>query len=182
MELNHIEEKMNKTISVLQEDFSEVRAGRANPAILNKVKIDYYGVPTQISQVAGVSVPEARTIMIQPWEPNLLKEIEKAILVSDIGITPTNDGKAIRLNFPDLTEERRKELAKDVKKRGEEAKVAVRNIRRDANDFVKKQNKAGDLNEDQAKDEEDKVQKMTDKYIKQIDEAVDAKSKEIMTV
>ena len=134
------------------------------------------------SQVGNVSVPEARTIMIQPWEPNLLKEIEKAILVSDIGITPTNDGKAIRLNFPDLTEERRKELAKDVKKRGEEAKVAVRNIRRDANDFVKKQNKAGDLNEDQAKDEEDKVQKMTDKYIKQIDEAVDAKSKEIMTV
>ena len=127
-------------------------------------------------------IPEARTIMIQPWEPNLLKEIEKAILVSDIGITPTNDGKAIRLNFPDLTEERRKELAKDVKKRGEEAKVAVRNIRRDANDFVKKQNKAGDLNDDQAKDEEDKVQKMTDKYIKQIDEAVDAKSKEIMTV
>ena len=182
MDYSNIEDRMEKAVGAYERNLSEIRAGRANPAVLNKVKIDYYGVPTQISQVAGVSVPEARTIMIQPWEPNLLKEIEKAILVSDIGITPTNDGKAIRLNFPDLTEERRKELAKDVKKRGEEAKVAVRNIRRDANDFVKKQNKAGDLNDDQAKDEEDKVQKMTDKYIKQIDEAVDAKSKEIMTV
>ena len=182
MDYSNIEDRMEKAVGAYERNLSEIRAGRANPAVLNKVKIDYYGVPTQISQVAGVSVPEARTIMIQPWEPNLLKEIEKAILVSDIGITPTNDGKAIRLNFPDLTEERRKELAKDVKKRGEEAKVAVRNIRRDANDFVKKQNKAGDLNDDQAKDEEDKVQKMTDKYIKQIDEAVDAKSKVIMTV
>ena len=182
MDFNSIEEKMKKTISVFEESLSEVRAGRANPNILNKITVDYYGVATPVAQVGNASVPEARTIMIQPWEPNLLKEIEKAILVSDIGITPTNDGKAIRLKFPDLTEERRKELAKDVKKRGEEAKVAVRNIRRDANDFVKKQNKAGDLNDDQAKDEEDKVQKMTDKYIKQIDEAVDAKSKEIMTV
>ena len=176
------ETKMKKSYNNLLDEYTSIRAGRANPHVLDQLRVDYYGAPTAIQQVANVSVPEARMIMIQPWEPNLLKEIEKAILVSDIGITPTNDGKAIRLNFPDLTEERRKELAKDVKKRGEEAKVAVRNIRRDANDFVKKQNKAGDLNDDQAKDEEDKVQKMTDKYIKQIDEAVDAKSKEIMTV
>lgn len=180
--LKQFEDKMQKSLDSMANDFMTIRAGRANPHVLDKVKVDYYGVATPVAQVGNVSVPEARTIMIQPWEPNLLKEIEKAILVSDIGITPTNDGKAIRLNLPDLTEERRKELAKDVKKRGEEAKVAVRNIRRDANDFVKKQNKAGDLNDDQAKDEEDKVQKMTDKYIKQIDEAVDAKSKEIMTV
>ena len=180
--LKQLEDKMQKSLDSMANDFMTIRAGRANPHVLDKVKVDYYGVATPVAQVGNVSVPEARTIMIQPWEPNLLKEIEKAILVSDIGITPTNDGKAIRLNLPDLTEERRKELAKDVKKRGEEAKVAVRNIRRDANDFVKKQNKAGDLNDDQAKDEEDKVQKMTDKYIKQIDEAVDAKSKEIMTV
>ena len=180
--LKQFEDKMQKSLDSMANDFMTIRAGRANPHVLDKVKVDYYGVATPVAQVGNVSVPEARTIMIQPWEPNLLKEIEKAILVSDIGITPTNDGKAIRLNFPYLTEERRKELAKDVKKRGEEAKVAVRNIRRDANDFVKKQNKAGDLNDDQAKDEEDKVQKMTDKYIKQIDEAVDAKSKEIMTV
>ena len=176
------DDKMTKTINNLDGELATIRAGRANPHVLDKLAVDYYGTPTPIQQVANVSVPEARMIQIQPWEASLVKEIEKAILVSDIGITPTNDGKAIRLNFPDLTEERRKELAKDVKKRGEEAKVAVRNIRRDANDFVKKQNKAGDLNEDQAKDEEDKVQKMTDKYIKQIDEAVDAKSKEIMTV
>ena len=180
--LKQFEDKMQKSLDSMANDFMTIRAGRANPHVLDKVKVDYYGVATPVAQVGNVSVPEARTIMIQPWEPNLLKEIEKAILVSDIGITPTNDGKAIRLNFPGLTEERRKEGGKDVKKRGEEAKVAVRNIRRDANDFVKKQNKAGDLNEDQAKDEEDKVQKMTDKYIKQIDEAVDAKSKEIMTV
>ena len=180
--LKQFEDKMQKSLDSMTNDFMTIRAGRANPHVLDKVKVDYYGVATPVAQVGNVSVPEARTIMIQPWEPNLLKEIEKAILVSDIGITPTNDGKASRLNFPDLTEERRKELAKDVKKRGEEAKVAVRNIRRDANDFVKKQNKTGELNEDQAKDEEDKVQKMTDKYIKQIDEAVEAKSKEIMTV
>ena len=180
--IKKFEDKMQKSIESLEREYNSIRAGRANPHVLDKIKVDYYGTPTPLQQVGNISVPEARTIMIQPWEPNLLKEIEKAILVSDIGITPTNDGKAIRLNFPDLTEERRKELAKDVKKRGEEAKVAVRNIRRDANDFVKKQNKTGELNEDQAKDEEDKVQKMTDKYIKQIDEAVEAKSKEIMTV
>ena len=159
-----------------------IRAGRANPHVLDKVKVDYYGVSTPVAQVGNVSVPEARMILIQPWEPNLLGEIEKAILMSDVGITPTNDGKAIRLNFPELTEERRKELAKDVKKRGEEAKIAVRNIRRDANDFVKKQNKAGELNDDQAKDYENDVQKMTDKFVKQIDAGVESKSKEIMTV
>ena len=180
--LKQFEDKMQKSLDSMTNDFMTIRAGRANPHVLDKVKVDYYGVATPVAQVGNVSVPEARTIMIQPWEPNLLKEIEKAILVSDIGINPTNDGSCIRLVFPELTEERRKELAKDVKKRGEEAKVAVRNIRRDANDFVKKQNKTGELNEDQAKDEEDKVQKMTDKYIKQIDEAVEAKSKEIMTV
>ena len=180
--LKQFEDKMQKSLDSMANDFMTIRAGRANPHVLDKVKVDYYGVATPVAQVGNVSVPEARTIMIQPWEASMVKAIEKAIMTSDIGINPTNDGKAIRLNFPDLTEERRKELAKDVKKRGEEAKVAVRNIRRDANDFVKKQNKAGDLNEDQAKDEEDKVQKMTDKYIKQIDEAVDAKSKEIMTV
>ena len=176
------EEKMTKTCENLDGEFTNIRAGRANPNLLNRIMVEYYGTPTPMQQVGNISVPEPRIIQINPWEKSLLKAIEKAILASDLGITPTNDGKAIRLNFPDLTEERRKELAKDVKKRGEEAKVAVRNIRRDANDFVKKQNKAGDLNEDQAKDEEDKVQKMTDKYIKQIDEAVDAKSKEIMTV
>lgn len=181
-QLKVYDDKMTKSINSLNSELATIRAGRANPHVLDKLAVDYYGSPTPIQQVANVSVPEARMIQIQPWEKSLLKEIEKAILVSDIGINPTNDGTSIRLIFPELTEERRKELAKDVKKRGEEAKVAVRNIRRDANDFVKKQNKAGDLNDDQAKDEEDKVQKMTDKYIKQIDEAVDAKSKEIMTV
>ena len=180
--LQQFETKMEKTCEYLEADFMTIRAGRANPNLLNRIMVEYYGTPTPMQQVGNISVPEPRIIQINPWEKSLLKAIEKAILASDLGITPTNDGKAIRLNFPDLTEERRKELAKDVKKRGEEAKVAVRNIRRDANDFVKKQNKAGDLNDDQAKDEEDKVQKMTDKYIKQIDEAVDAKSKEIMTV
>ena len=176
------EQKMTKTLEGFETELTTIRAGRANPNLLNRIMVEYYGTPTPMQQVGNISVPEPRIIQINPWEKSLLKAIEKAILASDLGITPTNDGKAIRLNFPDLTEERRKELAKDVKKRGEEAKVAVRNIRRDANDFVKKQNKAGDLNDDQAKDEEDKVQKMTDKYIKQIDEAVDAKSKEIMTV
>ena len=182
MYIEEAETKMKKAIENMEARFTNVRAGRANPAMLNGINVMYYGASTPLNTVANITVPEARQLFIKPFDKSLVKEIEKAILVSDIGITPTNDGKAIRLNFPDLTEERRKELAKDVKKRGEEAKVAVRNIRRDANDFVKKQNKAGDLNEDQAKDEEDKVQKMTDKYIKQIDEAVEAKSKEIMTV
>ena len=176
------EQKMTKTLSGFEEELTTIRAGRANPHILDKITVDYYGSPTPLQQVANITVPEARMIQIQPWESSLIKSIEKAILTSDLGLNPSNDGKLIRLVLPELTEERRKELVKDVKKKGEAAKVAVRNIRRDANDFVKKQNKAGDLNEDQAKDEEDKVQKMTDKYIKQIDEAVDAKSKEIMTV
>ena len=176
------EQKMTKTLDGFEAELTTIRAGRANPHILDKITVDYYGSPTPLQQVANITVPEARMIQIQPWESSLIKGIEKAILTSDLGLNPNNDGKVIRLVFPELTEERRKELVKDVKKKGEGAKVAVRNIRRDANDFVKKQNKAGDLNDDQAKDEEDKVQKMTDKYIKQIDEAVDAKSKEIMTV
>ena len=163
-------------------EFMAIRAGRANPHVLDKVTVDYYGVPTPIQQVGNVSVPEARMILIQPWEPNLLGEIEKAIMMSDIGITPNNDGTAIRLNFPELTEERRKDLAKDIKKRGETTKVAVRNIRRDANDELKKMNKANELNDDQLKDQESEVQKLTDAYIKKIDDAVEAKSKEIMTV
>lgn len=180
--LKQFEEKMEKSYESMTNDFLTIRAGRANPHVLDNVKVDYYGVSTPIAQVGNISIPEARMIVIQPWEPNLLKEIEKAILMSDVGITPTNDGTAIRLNFPELTEERRKDLAKDVKKRGETAKVAVRNIRRDANDFLKKQNKAGELNDDQQKDYEADVQKMTDKFVKKIDEAVEAKSKDIMTV
>ena len=179
--LKQFEDKMQKSLDSMTNDFMTIRAGRANPHVLDKVKVDYYGVASPVAQGGNVSVPEARTIMIQPWEPNLLKEIENAILVSDIGITPTNDGKAVRLNFPDLTEERRKELAKDVKKRGEEAKVAVRNIRRDANDMLKKLGKT-DVSEDEIAELEDSVQKMTDKFIKKVDEAVEVKSKEILTV
>ena len=179
--LKQFEDKMQKSLDSMANDFMTIRAGRANPHVLDKVKVDYYGVATPVAQVGNVSVPEARTIMIQPWEPNLLKEIEKAILVSDIGITPTNDGKAIRLNFPDLTEERRKELAKDVKKKGEEAKVAVRNVRRDGNVAFKKL-KGTEISEDEIKDLEDELQKITDKYVAKIDKMVEAKSKEIMTV
>ena len=182
MDYSNIEDRMEKAVGAYERNLSEIRAGRANPAVLNKVKIDYYGVSTPISQVAGVSVPEARTIMIQPWEPNLLKEIEKAILVSDIGITPTNDGTSIRLVFPELTEERRKELVKDIKKKGEAAKVAVRNVRRDANDTLKKMEKSTDITEDERKEGEEKIQKMTDKYVAKIDKSVENKSKEIMTV
>ena len=177
--LKQFEDKMQKSLDSMTNDFMTIRAGRANPHVLDKVKVDYYGVATPVAQVGNVSVPEARTIMIQPWEPNLLKEIEKAILVSDIGITPTNDGKAIRLNFPDLTEERRKELAKDVKKRGEEAKVAVRNIRRDMNELVKKDKT---LSKDMSQDMMNDIQKETDKHIKLIDEILAAKEKEIKTV
>ena len=182
MDYKNIEERMNKTISVYEEKLSEVRAGRANPAILNKVKIDYYGTPTPIQQVANVSVPEPRMIQIQPWEASMVKEIEKAILSSDLGINPTNDGKLIRLVFPELTEERRKELVKDVKKKGEEAKVAIRNIRRDANDAVKKEAKANEISEDDQKQLEDKIQKLTDKFVAKIDDAIEAKSAEVMTV
>ena len=175
------EVKMGKSIASLDSEFGTIRAGRANPHVLDRITVDYYGTPTPLQQVANISVPEARMIQIQPWEASLVKEIEKAILVSDIGITPTNDGKAIRLNFPDLTEERRKELAKDVKKKAEGAKVAIRNIRRDANDAFKKLAKE-DVSEDEIKELEEQTQKLTDKYIKEVDQMVDVKSKEIMTV
>lgn len=182
MDYNQIEEKMEKTINVLEENFAEIRAGRANPAILNKVKVDYYGVPTPINQVAGVSVPEARMIVIQPWDISILKEIEKAILLADIGINPNNDGKIIRLTFPELTEERRKEIVKDIKKLSEEAKIAIRAIRRDAMDLAKKEQKEGNMTEDEEKQAEDKIQKLTDKKVAFIDEISSKKEKEIMSV
>ena len=175
------ETKMGKTLNALESELTTIRAGRANPHILDKLTVDYYGAPTPIQQVANVSVPEARMIQIQPWEKSMLKAIEKAILTSDIGINPTNDGTSIRLVFPELTEDRRKELAKDVKKKGEEAKVAVRNIRRDGNVAFKKL-KGTEISEDEIKDLEDELQKITDKYIAQVDKMVEAKSKEIMTV
>ena len=173
---------MKKTIGNLDGELSAIRAGRANPHVLDKLRVDYYGTPSPIQSVANVSVPEPRMIQIQPWEASMVKEIEKAILSSDLGINPTNDGKLIRLVFPELTEERRKELAKDIKKKGEGAKVAVRNIRRDAMDHFKKVGKAEDISEDEIKDLEDGIQKLTDQYVAQIDKAVDAKSDEILTV
>lgn len=176
------EEKMEKSYQNLLEELADVRAGRANPHIVNKLKVSYYGSMTPVGQVANVTVPEARIIQIQPWDSSLIKEIEKAILTSEIGINPSNDGKIIRLVFPELTEERRKSLVKDIKKKGEETKVAVRNIRRDANDHIKKQGKADDLSEDSILDLEDSIQKSTDAYIKKIDKAVEEKSKEVMTV
>ena len=175
------DEKMGKTMNNLAEEFGGIRAGRANPHVLDKLRVDYYGTPTAIQQVANVSVPEPRMIQIQPWEASMVKEIETAILTSDLGINPTNDGKTVRLLFPELTEERRKELAKDVKKKGENAKVAIRNIRRDANDSFKKLAKE-DVSEDEIKQLEDQAQKMTDKYIADADRAVQAKTKEILTV
>ena len=175
------DEKMQKTIHALDTELASIRAGRANPNILNKLTVENYGTPTPIQQVANISVPEARMIQIQPWEKKIIKDIEKAILMSDIGINPTNDGTVIRLVFPELTEERRKELVKDVKKKGEASKVAVRNIRRDGNDAFKKL-KGTDVSEDEIQDLEDQIQKLTDKYIKEVDAAVDAKSKEVMTV
>lgn len=182
MDYKNIEERMEKTISVYSEKLSEVRAGRANPAILNKVKIDYYGTPTPINQVAGVSVPEARMIVIQPWDISILKEIEKAILSSDIGINPNNDGKVIRLAFPELTEERRKELAKEIRKIAEEAKVAIRAIRRDGIDEAKAKQKNSEITEDELKSAETEIQKITDKYIDEIDKILADKEKEIMSV
>ncbi len=176
------DDKMQKTMRNLQEEFGSIRAGRANPHVLDKLRVDYYGTPTPIQQVANVNVPEPRMIQIQPWEPSMVKIIEKTILTSDLGINPTNDGKSIRLVFPELTEERRKDLAKDVKKKGEAAKVAVRNIRRDANDTFKKLGKKEDVSEDEIKELEGKIQKMTDKFIADIDKAVEEKTKEIMTV
>lgn len=182
MDLNVFEEKMTKSLSNLEEEFGGIRAGRANPHVLDKIRVDYYGTPSPIQSVANVSVPEPRMIQIQPWEASMVKEIEKAIICSDLGINPTNDGKLIRLIFPELTEERRKELAKDIKKKGENAKVAVRNIRRDAIDTIKKSGKADDISEDEIKDLEDKAQKLTDEYVAKIDKAVEAKTQEILTV
>ena len=176
------EDKMEKSLDVLLDEYASIRAGRANPHVLDRLRIDYYGTPTPIQQVGNVTVPEARMIVIQPWEKSLLKEIEKAILVSDLGINPTNDGNVIRLVFPELTEERRKDLAQDVKKKGEGAKVAIRNIRRDAMDSIKKMEKAGDISEDDLKQGEEKIQKITDKMIEKVDKAIETKTKEIMTV
>lgn len=182
MDYNQIEDKMEKTIANLEENYAEIRAGRANPTILNKIKVDYYGVSTPINQVAGISVPEARMIVIQPWDASVLKAIEKAILTSDIGINPNNDGKLIRLTFPELTEERRKEIVKDIKKLSEEAKIAIRSIRRDAMDLAKKEQKDGDMTEDEEKQAEDKIQKLTDKKVAEIDEISAKKEKDIMSV
>ena len=176
------EEKMTKTCENLDGEFSNIRAGRANPNLLNRIMVEYYGTPTPMQQLGNISVPEPRIIQINPWEKSLLKAIEKAILASDLGITPTNDGTSIRLVFPELTEERRKELVKDIKKKGEAAKVAVRNVRRDANDTLKKMEKSTDITEDERKEGEEKIQKMTDKYVAKIDKSVENKSKEIMTV
>ena len=182
MELNKFEEKMMNSISVFEENLSEIRAGRANPAILNKIMIDYYGTATPINQVAGISVPEARMIVIQPWDASILKEIEKEILKSDIGINPNNDGKVIRLVFPELNEERRKEIVKDIRKMSEEAKVAVRSIRREAIDVAKAMQKNSEISEDDLKLAEDKIQKLTDKYVEEIDKILDKKEKEVMSI
>ena len=180
--IEELEEKMKKTISVLEEALSEIRAGRANPAILNKITVEYYGVDTPINQVAAISVPEARLILIQPWDPSILKEIEKSILASDIGLNPNNDGKCIRLNFPELTEERRKELVKDVKKITEDSKVSIRSIRRDGMDTAKEQLKNSEITEDEKTNLEDRIQKLTDKYVDEIDSIYDRKEKEIMNI
>ena len=176
------EEKMQKAVDNLSADYATIRAGRANPHILDKLKVDYYGTPTNLQSVANVSVPEARTLMITPWEASMVKVIEKAIQISDLGVTPNNDGKNVIINFPELTEERRKELAKDIKKKGEDAKVVVRNARRDANEAAKKQSKAGEISEDDLADEEKNIQKATDKFIAEIDKLIEAKTKEILTV
>ena len=175
-------DKMVKSYNNMLEEFGTIRAGRANPNVLKKIQVDYYGVPTPLQQVGNITVPEPRILQIQPWEPSMVKTIEKAINMSDLGINPSNDGKIIRLVFPELTEERRKDLVKDIKKKGEAAKVAVRNIRRDANDYLKKLGKGSDVSEDEIKDLEDVIQKETDKRIKEIDKAVEEKSKEILTV
>ena len=180
--LNPFQDKMEKTLNNLLEEYSGIRAGRANPHVLDKLRVDYYGTPSPIQSVANVSVPEPRMIQIQPWEASMVKEIEKAIICSDLGINPTNDGKLIRLVFPELTEERRKELAKDIKMKGEEAKVATRNIRHEAIDSIKKAGKEDGISDDEVKDLEDDAQKLTDKFIAKIDDAVETKSKEILTV
>ncbi len=179
--LQQFESKMQKAIAFLESDYQTIRAGRANPHVLDKIRVNYYGTPTPIQQVGNITVPEPRMLQIAPWEKSLIKVIEKAILASDVGITPSNDGSVIRLVFPEVTEERRRMLVKDVKKKGEEAKVAMRNIRRDGNDYLKKLGK-GDISEDEVKDLEDKLQKLTDKYVKEVDKLVETKSAEVMTV
>ena len=181
-QLKVYEDKMEKTLEYLMNEYASIRAGRANPHVLDKIKVDYYGTPTPIQQVGNISVPEARIILIQPWEKSLLKAIEKAIQTSDLGINPNNDGSSIRLVFPELTEDRRKELAKDVKKKGEGAKVAIRNIRRDANDTFKKMEKSDEISEDELKDATEKMQKITDKAIEKVEKAIENKTKEILTV
>ena len=180
--LENAEERMQKTLDNLKEEFVTIRAGRANPGVLNKLTVDYYGVPTPIQQMANISVPEARILVIQPWDRSTIKGIERAIQASDIGINPNNDGTVIRLVFPELTEERRKDLVKDVKKKGEAAKVALRNIRRDTVDSIKKAQKAGEITEDDQKKDEEAAQKLTDKFVEKIDKTVEEKTKEIMTV
>ena len=179
--LQPFNDKMQKSFDFLTEELASIRAGRANPHVLDKIKVDYYGTPTPVQQVGNVSVPEARIIQIAPWDKSLLKDIEKAILASDLGITPSNDGTIIRLVFPELTEERRKQLSKDIRKKGEDAKVAVRNVRRDGNDALKKL-KGSEVSEDEIEDLNEELQKITDKFIKDIDQAVEDKTKEIMTV
>ncbi len=181
-ELKVYEDKMNKTLDVLLSDYGTIRAGRANPHVLDKIKVDYYGTPTPLQQVGNVSVPEARMIVIQPWEKSLLKPIEKAILTSELGINPTNDGNCIRLVFPEMTEERRKEVSKDVKKKGDNAKVALRNIRRDAMEVFKKKEKASEITEDELKQAEKDLQKLTDDSCKKLDELLAKKEKELMAV
>lgn len=176
------EEKMKKTLAALESEYSTIRVGRANPKVLDKITVDYYGTPTPLNQVGNITVPEARLIEIKPWESSLLKAIEKAINMSDLGINPSNDGKVIRLVFPELTEERRKELTKDVKKKGEDSKIAIRNIRRDAVDVFKKQEKKGELSEDVLNDLLDEIQEITDKYITEIDKKIEAKSKDVLSV
>ena len=176
------EDRMKKALEALDKEFDTIRAGRANPKVLDRIMVDYYGTQTPVNQVGNISVPEARLLQIQPYDATTLKAIEKAILASDLGINPTNDGKLIRLVFPELTEERRKVLAKDVKKKGEDSKVALRNIRRDAMDTFKKQQKKSDLTEDDLRDLEDEVQKLTDKYVAELDKKVEAKNKEIMSI
>ena len=180
--LESAEERMQKTLDNLSDEFVTIRAGRANPGVLNRVTVDYYGVPTPIQQMANVSVPEARILLIQPWDRSTIKNIERAIQASDIGINPNNDGSVIRLVFPELTEERRRDLTKDVRKKGEAAKVAIRNIRRDTVDSIKKAQKAGEITEDDQKADEEQIQKLTDKFVEKVDKTVEAKTKEIMTV
>lgn len=180
--LKAYDEKMEKAVDFLVSDYAGIRAGRANPHVLDKIRVDYYGTPTPLQSVGNITVPEPRMIQIAPWEKSMIKEIEKAIMTSDLGINPNNDGSVIRLIFPELTEERRKELVKDIKKKGEDAKVAIRNIRRDGNDALKKLGKSSEVSEDEIKDLEDKLQKVTDNYIKDVDKLIEDKSKEIMTV